>query len=213
MGNRRGRVPREVSREREKKAWEYRQQLWTQDRIAEELGVTRVAVTKMLQRVEKRNVIELDEKVTNHKLTQIEQLQAIADQAVQAWERSKESTKTVSRIKKGPAGEEGPETTIIKMQDMDGDPRFLTVALTALTDLRKIMGLDAPHRSVQTQVEVKTGLSDEKLASLENIMNAARERKEEKEKKKSKIDILNEKLDSILEESFPPNVSRTDIVQ
>ena len=123
-----GKVPREVSRERERRAWELRQQLWTHERIAAELGVTHQAVTAMLKRVDRRVLAKLDAEVALQKAAQTAQLQYIADEAMQAWESCKSS---------------GP------------DPRFLGEARGALSDLRKLWGLDAPAKShVQAEGEL-----------------------------------------------------------
>lgn len=45
--------PKQVTRERERRAWELRQRCWTEARIAAELGVATSTVCYMLQRKEK----------------------------------------------------------------------------------------------------------------------------------------------------------------
>src|SRR3990167_9037998 len=138
-----GRVTKAVSKERERRAWELKNQMWTNKRIADDMGLDPSTVAKILRRVVDRVKKETNEVAATYRNHQIEQLQRIADEATQAWERSKESEKTVTSIK--PDG--GVETKIVKMKDADGDPRYLTIAMNALTDLRRIIGLDAPARS------------------------------------------------------------------
>lgn len=144
-------VPKEVVAERERVAWDLRQQLWTHQRIADKLGVDRSTVTKMLGRLSAKANKRLAELVTDTKLAQVEQLAYIADEAIQAWHRSKDPQKQVGKrtvtpggiLGKGKAAEEMSISTV----DQDGNAKYLDTARAALEDMRKLLGLDAPIRA------------------------------------------------------------------
>ena len=152
-------VPAEVAREREARAWELKQQLWTDERIAAELGVDRSTVTKALQRVERRVLAHLEDSISQLKVRQTAQLEYLAAEAVSAWEASKrpaETTRTVIERAETPADDDAragearkPEVivkTTLTVKGQSGDPRFLNAAREALADVRKLWGLDAPQR-------------------------------------------------------------------
>jgi predicted transcriptional regulator len=139
-------IPKEISKERERVVWSLRQKCWTQERIAEYLEISQSAVAKILLRLNQRYSKELNEDIERVKTEQLAQLEHIADEAMQAWERSKEAAKTV-RVKKGLGrdNQDGEQTN--EARDQDGDPRYLTVAMKAKEDIRKITGSDAPTKS------------------------------------------------------------------
>lgn len=141
-------IPKEILAEREVQAWTLRQKFYTHQRIADEMGLERSTVTKILQRVTKRALTGLAQDIQEKKAAQLEQLEYIADEAIQGWHRSKESTRNVSRRTSERPGRFASggkmEETLIQTSDMDGDPRYLDAAMKALADIRKIAGLDAP---------------------------------------------------------------------
>ena len=142
-----GGIPKEVLAEREVQVWTLRQKFYTHQRIADELGLERSTVTKILQRVTKRALNGLSEDIREKKIAQLEQLEYIADEAIQGWHRSREAQKNVSRRTTEKAGRltgGKREETLIQTSDMDGDPRYLETAMKALADIRKIAGIDAP---------------------------------------------------------------------
>ncbi len=142
-----GGIPKEVLAEREVQVWTLRQKFYTHQRIADELGLERSTVTKMLQRVTKRALNSLADDIREKKVAQLEQLEYIADEAIQGWHRSREAQKNVSRRTTEKAGRltgGKREETLIQTSDMDGDPRYLETAMKALADIRKIAGIDAP---------------------------------------------------------------------
>ncbi len=135
------RQPREITRYREMRAWELRQQMWTQKRIADELGICHQAVSKILKRIDERFLAKADELIAEQKAAQTEQLRYIADEALQAWERSKRNAETVTTKET----DNGTEVTT-RVQGQYGDPRLLDQARGALADIRTLWGLDAPKR-------------------------------------------------------------------
>lgn len=165
---RNGGVSREVAREREARAWELSKQGLTESAIAKELGVTQQAVSAILIKLQKRAIKSLDTLIIGEKVRQYEQLRYIAEEAMLAWERSKGPARSVTKHRqekqaRGPDGardgldkegnwvKEFPlEVTDVvtdttrKIEERDGDPRYLTTALTSLGDIRRLLGLNAP---------------------------------------------------------------------
>ncbi len=146
------RIPREITRERECRAWELRQKGWTQQRIANELGITQQAVQAILKRLDMRFLAKADELIAEQKAAQTSQLQYIADEAMQAWERSKlDAVTQVTVSGRAHVTKDGdmvdmPDEIKITRQGQSGDPRLLDQARGALADIRKVWGIDAPEK-------------------------------------------------------------------
>lgn len=185
---RRGRVSVEEARQHEARAWELRMIGYTHDRIAEELNMKRSSVTKILARVRKRVQSKLDSDVEQHHSEQIARLNRIYYEAMHAWENSKQTSKTVSKRRTGagtvPVEGEigvGQEEVTIKLQDEDGDPRYLNAAMAALSDLRKIQGLDMPIKVSQV-IDTKDANAmsqDERAKRIQELLEKAQSRKKE----------------------------------
>lgn len=156
------RPPLQVTRNREKEAWELRQRFWTEQRIADHLGIERSTVSKMLDRVERRLAEELAQAALPIKSRQTAQLEHIASEAYEAWERSKEPAElervvtAETSVVGGALGDDGPvevtlpavETrTTNESKGQTGDPAHLNTAMKALADIREIWGLDAPKKN------------------------------------------------------------------
>ena len=146
MSAKKGRKPnREESLERETRAWELRQKLWTHERIAAELGVDRSTITKMLGRVWTRRNNTQQERIDAFREEHTAMLEHIADEAMQAWSASKAMKKDARRRKQ--AGKEYEEN---RATSKDADPRFLTEARSALAEIRAVWGVDAPRKTALT---------------------------------------------------------------
>ena len=165
---RNGGVTREVAREREARAWELSKQGLTESAIAKELGITQQAVSSILIKLQKRAMKSLDTLIIGEKVRQYEQLRYIAEEAMLAWERSKGPSRSITRHrqekqardsggardgldKDGSWAKEFPldvtdvvTDTTRKIEERDGDPRYLATALTSLGDIRRLLGLNAP---------------------------------------------------------------------
>lgn len=127
-------IPRALILEREKRVWEMRMRGATYERIANEIGVTFGGVSKILQRLHKRYREKNMDSIEKMKFEQIGELSNIADEAYQAWERSKKSAS----------------------EDHEGDPRYLSVYIKAKEDMRKIVGADAPLKQELTGKDGKS---------------------------------------------------------
>lgn len=147
-----------------RKCWELRQKCWTQERIGKELGISQPAVSRYLDvatKEYKERYIKSVDKVQNE---QIAQLERIADEAMIAWEKSKNTKKIITKeylklseefvnyadevLKK-----ESNNKITERLEEQCGDPRFLTIAMKAKEDIRKITGADAPIRIINEDSE------------------------------------------------------------
>ncbi len=144
---------KEQQKEREKVVWGYRMRGWTHEMIADEIGLERSTITKMLGRLSKVALSELTETVIEEKVAQLGQLRHTVAEAMAAWERSKQVDKTMT-TRNAQGVEKGRTVTLpggevtVKVQETDGDPRYLEVANKARADIRKLLGLDAPTKVI-----------------------------------------------------------------
>lgn len=167
--------------ERERRAWDLRQQGLTHERIAAELNLDRSTITKMLGRLSVRASKNMMEMVIEEKIGQIARLNHIVDEAMQAWERSKETAKTVRRQQADAAAQEEGDvegsarkkkvTTTTLVQDQDGDPRYLDVAIKAMNEIRKILGLDAPAKNLNVDLSTLTDEQLDRLVKGEDVLS------------------------------------------
>lgn len=102
--------------------WQLRSRAWTVERIAAEVKLQPREVVDILTRIARRNTALMDKAPRQILAEQIGQLERIADEALQAWVRSK-----------GGGGEDD--------QTGAGDPRFLAAAQAAMKDIRSGLGL------------------------------------------------------------------------
>lgn len=152
------RPPLQVTRSREKEAWELRQQFWTEQRIADHLGVERSTVSKMLDRVERDLAERLAAEALPIKARQTAQLEQIAAEAYEQWRRSCDiaeleriTTKEVNLVNEDdedavsvPAVE---VRTTNERKGQTGDPALLEKVMSAQAAIRKIWGLDQAEKS------------------------------------------------------------------
>jgi transcriptional regulator with XRE-family HTH domain len=160
---------------REKRAWELRQQGWTQERIAGVLGVDQSTVSRALLKLSQRIQKRLDDVALEERVAQVRQLSLIVDEALQAWQASKDPAKSVAkRVRQqgeeqeqgqGGEGSDTEEVTTTRVQDQDGDPRYLTTAMRAMADLRKLLDLDAPLHLTINEVDAAIEQELARLAS------------------------------------------------
>jgi uncharacterized protein (DUF433 family) len=111
----------------------------THERIAQQTGFTRKTVQAALANYNRRVMARLEKRAAAEKAKQVQQLEGIVEEALAAWERSKQDAMVLRETDVG--GKRRLETTI---KGQAGDPRFLGEASKALGEVRKILGLDAP---------------------------------------------------------------------
>lgn len=128
---------------REARAWDLRCRGWSQSRIARALDVTQSGVSKMLDRIEVRELKRMSESVEREKVTQTGQLGHIIEQAMDAWHRSRKPRKrAASKTTGGGEGPGGDSVVSTEVIERDGDPAHLYVAMNAMDRVRSLWGLD-----------------------------------------------------------------------
>ena len=139
--------------ELERRAWDLRvTHCWKTQAIADELGVSRSTVCRMLRQVNDRLAAEFREQLEALRVEQTEQHMAIAEQALAAWQRSLQATETTT-VTGGRAAvsREGdllalPDQVVQQRREQTGNAAMLGKALKALEAIRAIWGLNAPKR-------------------------------------------------------------------
>ena len=170
---------------REARAWELRQKGWSQARIAADLGITQQGVSTLLRRLARQFGRDFKKRVEEVKAEQTAVLEFLIDEALQEWERSKlpiekqQIKGDVFTPKRNPESDDdyddeeeddeiaaedektqpvglGVAELTKKTEGRLADPRYLQEARSAMGDVRKIWGMDAPEK-----VEVEQKLSGE----------------------------------------------------
>jgi hypothetical protein len=163
-------VPPSLVREREIRAWDLACRGRSQVAIAADLGITQSAVS-------------LETEVEARKAVHTARLEYIVSEALDAWAESKKprqksrSRKTVIPVNLAAAAENQPlvggasvpvrEEVLKEAVTMVGDVSYLSVALQADAELRKLHGINAPKRfDVSHRVRPLEQHSDEELARI-----------------------------------------------
>ena len=133
---------------REEKIWELRIKGKTQMSIAKELGMAQSSVSETLDRLHKRYRSTLDQDVARVQEEQILILQHIADEALDAWEKDLQETRSGRQFR---------------------NPAYVSSAMAALADIRKITGIKPKDDSEQS------GNCKDTLDAVLGILDAARE--------------------------------------
>jgi DNA-binding MarR family transcriptional regulator len=152
-------LPKDVRIQYEIEAWELRRQFWTQERIANKLGISKQAVSKMLARVERRELAKFQKRVERTKARQTAQLETIATEAYEAWLHSK-TPQIIEKAEVGGAGEaagaNGAESAgdvraaavvLRETKTHQCDSSLLNQVRGALSDIRAIWGIEAPAKA------------------------------------------------------------------
>lgn len=118
----------------------------TQPEIAERVGVNQSTVSRTLERMTAHALEGLDTMIRQEVALQYARLYAMYQEAIAAWEESKQPRKKVTSRKLETEGrrgqEEGTETeAITEVEDRYGDARMLAEARHILADLRKLLKL------------------------------------------------------------------------
>lgn len=140
---------------REWSAWKLKGMGFTDQQIADQMGLDRTTVSKMLARVRARALPELREEAVQHKLQVSEQLQYMIAEALSAWRASKQPVKQAQSTKRrapnpapgstsGPLLEMGQVDTVSTQDRADGNVAYLDAAGRAMDRLTRLWGLEGP---------------------------------------------------------------------
>src|SRR4051812_28854271 len=110
-GGQGGHEPRARIRTRELRALELSTLGWSQHRIAADLGISQAAVSKILRRVETRELQEQAATVDGQKARHSLRLEHLYGETMEAWEQSKaDTTRRRQRKTEGAAGRGVPRS-------------------------------------------------------------------------------------------------------
>jgi hypothetical protein len=125
---------------RQVRAWDLKRRGWTHRRIGEALGITESSATRLLNKLEDRELKRLSDSVARQKAAQTGWAEHWIDEAMQAWEASKQPERRVTVREDA----DGAKTTVTQVGTREGDPAHLDRAMKAAAELRRLWGLDAP---------------------------------------------------------------------
>jgi predicted transcriptional regulator len=128
-----------------RRAWSLRLRGWTEQRIADDVGVNQSTVSRWLDQMTRRAIDQLDARITREFIASLGQLDTTIDEAFQAWERSKKPKRKASQRSGSPGGKAGGgpgETRTAEQTDRDGDRAFLDLFLAAWDRKRQLLSLD-----------------------------------------------------------------------
>jgi predicted transcriptional regulator len=160
---------RDKAADNERRAWDLRLQGWTQQQIAEELGLSQSTVCVALDRIEKKLAREFRDHAEEVKARQTEQLQMVFQAAWEQWRRSCEDAQKVKTVKGRVASNEAgyiplPDLVTEMVEGQSGNPALLSQAMKALADIRTIWGMDAPKKS-EVKLNPET-MTDEEIDAI-----------------------------------------------
>jgi DNA-binding CsgD family transcriptional regulator len=118
----------------------------SQTQIAETLGISQPAVSKIVRRLEEQLLADVAWKVERQRARHSLRLEFLYAEAVRAWRASQQET--LRRRQRKTDGGPGPGSTVAELvsENRHGDPRYLEAARNMLVDLRALWGVNAPDR-------------------------------------------------------------------
>jgi len=154
-GGKGGAEPRARVQARRLRAWELSIAGWSQRQIAQDLGVSQPAVSKMLHRVGLEAAQELQADLRANLARTVRQCDAIYREAMDAWGRS-QTDRTRRRHQRVETESEGGGTKALTeavVTAREGDPRFLAAALAAVRQKQALLSLFQPQTPEQSHEE------------------------------------------------------------
>jgi predicted transcriptional regulator len=150
-------LTKEQRAEARRKACSLRQRGWTEQRIADHLSLNQSTISRYLDQLTRKAVANLDARINREFLATLGIYDHTVDEALQAWERSKKPKRKASKRSGGAKGDgSSAESTTAETTERDGDPAFLTLALSASDRKRQLLALDerfAPPKADDDQVD------------------------------------------------------------
>ncbi len=169
--------------ERDLKIWQLRVKGLSQAKIGLELGIARETVNRSIKRTMQELHQEMNELILEQKFMQTAQLEHLYEEAIGAWNASKEGSteRTLRTVGGGTADPdprnagEGKTEQIIKQMESSGDFKYLIEARAALKDIRDIWGIEAPKKKTTSGMTVTveldfSQLDDEQLSEFERLL-------------------------------------------
>jgi len=122
---------------------------WTQQRIADELGISVMQVNIDLRTARAEWKKQREQSIDKWAAEILAKYLELYRINMEAYERSiGETRKETRRVKRGKDKEEIPGAEVtVTTEELNGDPRYLAGAADALRQIRALLGLDAPEKS------------------------------------------------------------------
>jgi hypothetical protein len=136
----------------EMRVWDMIAQGRTTSGIARELGMANSTVLQIIRRVEQRCAQICVASAMEMKARQVRMLERSADEAFEAWQRSKSPSRKVQKEVASGGDSEESEVVRTTVEEQVGDPRYLAEMRAALADIRDLYGLNVPK-----QVDLTSG--------------------------------------------------------
>jgi hypothetical protein len=124
--------------------------------IAEILGISQAAVSKIAEREDKRWARENQHLIQRHKVDLLRKYERVYREAMDAWQASK-AQRTRRRQRKSGVGD-GDTMAEVVIDDSHGDSRYLDIARRALADRARLLGLDGLRETDGTDEVVEITL-------------------------------------------------------
>ena len=127
--------------------------------IAKKLDITPRAVQYRLKRLNARALLDR----TEHLTKELRTLDTALQEALDAWERSKEDSEVVTVERRT-----GKDRVIKRTEGQSGNPAHLANAIRISESRRRLLGLDAPTKNIGATLtpEQLAALSDEEFEAL-----------------------------------------------
>ena len=187
-GGKGGAEPRATIAYREHKVVELRKQRYSQREIAEELGISQAAVSKIMRRVSERWAAETKTLLDQHRFETAATLSHLLRASVEQWDRSCQS-RVRKRQKKRPDGSTESE---VQIDERPGDPRFVTEITRLLDRLNNAQGVPLSTkppvigREFSPEFHQQLIATKERLgAKLNAMLQLALDRRDEREREQA----------------------------
>lgn len=139
--------------------WELKAQGWSDERIAQETGLSMETVRRRVNEIYSAYRVQLTGAVEAKAAEQVTQYEYIRDEALEAWRRSKKPKNRASKSTTRRVDSDGQdvgdgstlETTNVSQEEQTGDSRYLDAAMKAMD---KIAGLLRFSNALQVDVSV-----------------------------------------------------------
>lgn len=169
-GGRGGSEPRTTIEWREREVVERRNKRHSQRQIADDLGISQAAVSKILRRVSRRWALEMKASLDQHRFEVVGVLGHHLREAMAGWERSY-APRVSKRQRKHP---DGGVTSEVVIDESPGDPRFLQQVLSGLSQLAEVQGVDSERgkskREELSDLRLEVEQAKPRLAAKINVL-------------------------------------------
>lgn len=165
-------VKKATTADREKKIWELRSKGWSQQRIADEVGIRQESVCEALKRIYNKHHETFMADIDAYKRAQATEIEAAARNALEQYFESQKDqliTEQSGFVEKGKFV--GKYTTSIKKIKREGDKGLLSMYYKGMEEVRKIWGIEAPKGGVSKTgaIDAVNMTVDEKVALFVSI--------------------------------------------